>query len=145
MVSPGEIAALEGALNSYRAYAQRLADVAADASLFSLLGSGARMSQIAEDAWQNVERFRERRDELVTAEPTDHEAITAYVEAIAHATGTDLARAMAAEVQATDPARFVAAVAGDTASDVRRGLTFTGAALAVAGLLYLLLTLTRRD
>ena len=55
------------------------------------------------------------------------------------AVGSQLAESMAAEVKATDPVRFVAAVAGDTASTLTAGLGIAGLAVAAAGLGWLLL------
>jgi hypothetical protein len=145
MITAGELAALSRALASYEAFSARLRAVADDASFFSLLGTSARMEAIADEAAANVERFRARRDELVQQDPTDHEAIAAYVEAVAHATGTPLVAAMAAEVQATDPARFVAAVASDTADTVAAGLRLGAGTLAIAGLAFLAFHLNRRS
>jgi hypothetical protein len=145
MITPGEIAAMNRALASYEAFALRLRAVADDASFFSILGTSGRMSQVADEAAANVPRFYARRAELVEADPTDHEAVLAFCEGIADATGTRLVEAMAAEVQATDPARFVAAVARDTGTTLTSGLAFGGTTLLLLAGLYLALTLTRRD
>ena len=134
MISAGEIASLNRALASYEAFATRLRAVADDASItLWLTGARQRMDEIADEAEANVARFYSRRDQLVEQDPTDHEAIAAFVSGIADATSTRLVEAMASELAVKDPAAFVAAVAGDTWRDLKvfivAGIVILGAFL----------------
>lgn len=135
MTTPGENAALAGAFARYAAFSASLRAVADGADFGTwITGARQRMDQIADDAAANVYRFRTRRDELIQAEPTDHEAILAYVDGINEATGTRLAQSMAAELKVSDPAAFVAAVAQDAIGNVKTMIAL--AVVATAAFFY---------
>lgn len=130
MISSSEIAALNRALASYEAFAARLRATAESLNPVYAFTEFNRMWNIVEAADANVARFYSRRDELVEQDPTDHEAIAAFVSGIADATSTKLVQAMAAEVKATDPVNFVKAIADDSWNDLK---TFIIAGIFILG------------
>lgn len=119
MVTGGEIAAMNRALAAQEAFEAKVWAAQGSASFLANLTNPGRMLEIANGVHDNTARFYQRRDELVEQEPTDHEAILAFVDGIAHATGTDLARAMAAETEAKDPAKFMAGLGLDVWSQLK--------------------------
>lgn len=164
MLELSEIAAMEDALAAYRLYMEATAREAAKTGLFyprvgsagflvdgigwvlneAVFHTGGRAQAVITAQQENLTRFYDRRNELIQAEPSDHEAVLAFVESLRRIAGSDLPQAMAAEREANTLQAIAGGAVVETGKDVARGVGkaldwLPLAVLAVGGLYVLIL------
>jgi hypothetical protein len=138
MLSPSELKAIEDALRAHAAYIVALRRELEKTSRLDILsGTRKRAQTIVDEAEVNHERFKSRRSDLVEADPSDHEAVAAFVSSVRKIAGSPLPKLIATERESGATAAIVGGALADTAKDIGGVLKFGIPLLLVAGVLFL--------
>lgn len=133
MATPGEIAAMDAALEALRIDTERIRAAVADAPLLSLEIGGQDADDYAATVYAeriaNIDRFGARRNELAASD--DHEAILAFVEGIKSMVAADLASG----ISRASSSSSLATILGDGVKGALSDLKIGGlVAMAVVGI-----------
>lgn len=140
MVSVGEIGAMQDALNAYVDSINRAKSARDQLTAFDMPSEYDRMNRIVSDMVANLDKFKARRNDLINAADTDHEAILQFVTDLRKLAGDiKLPEAMRTEAHSNDVATITGTALVNTAKDLSIGFGITATVAVVGVILYLVI------
>lgn len=141
MLTIGEIKSMQDALTAYVGRIDRTKAARAQLGIFDPPSEYDRFNTIVADQVANLDKFKARRNDLINAEPSDHEAVLQFVTDLrALAADDTLPAAMRREAASNDVANIVGGAVKDTVSDIGFGIGISIPVLMIGALLFLVAT-----